>query len=110
MFKSSDERTKEKRITNEYFENMEKLEFLQARERLLKKTINGVEVPEMDKEKAKIDDEIMRGFEVYQKYMEFKKLKKTEDKIRKTIKEKGSTPELEKALSKAQEEANKSVR
>ena len=52
----------------------------------------------------------MRGSEVYQKYMEFKKLKKTVDKIRKTIKEKGSTPELEKALSKAQEEANKSVR
>lgn len=110
VFKSGDERTKEKRITNEYFENMEKLEFLQARERLLKKTINGVEVPEMDKEKAKIDDETMRGSEVYQKYMEFKKLKKTVDKIRKTIKEKGSTPELEKALSKAQEEANKAVR
>ena len=110
VFKSGDERTKEKRITNEYFENMEKLEFLQARERLLKKTINGVEVPEMDKEKAKIDDETMRGSEVYQKYMEFKKLKKTVDKIRKTIKEKGSAPELEKALSKAQEEANKAVR
>jgi hypothetical protein len=110
VFKSGDERTKEKRIINEYFENMEKLEFLQARERLLKKTINGVEVPEMDKEKAKIDDEIIRGSEVYKKYMEFKKLKKTVDKIRKTIKEKGSTPELEKALSKAQEEANKAVR
>lgn len=110
LFKSGDERTKEKRVTNEYFENMEKLDFLQSRERTLKKTINGEAVPQADKEQAKIDDEIMRGSEVFKKYQEFKKLKKVVDKIRKTMKEKGSTPEREKQLIEAQEAANKAVR
>ena len=52
----------------------------------------------------------MRGTEIYKKYQEFKKQKKVVDKIRKTIKEKGSTPELEKKLIEAQESANKAVR
>lgn len=110
LFKSGDERTKEKRVTNEYFENMEKLDFLQSRERMLKKTENGIEVPEADKFKAQKDLETMQGTEVYKKYQEFKKQKKVVDKIRKTIKEKGSTPEREKQLIEAQEAANKSVR
>ena len=110
LFKSGDERTKEKRVTNEYFENMEKLDFLQSRERMLKKTEKGVAVPEADKFKAQKDLETMQGTEVYKKYQEFKKQKKVVDKIRKTIKEKGSTPEREKQLMEAQEKANKSVR
>lgn len=110
LFKSGDERTKEKRVTNEYFENMEKLDFLQSRERMLKKTEKGVAVPELDKFKAQKDLETMQGTEVYKKYQEFKKQKKVVDKIRKTIKEKGSTPEREKQLMEAQEAANKSVR
>lgn len=110
LFKSGDERTKEKRVTNEYFENMEKLDFLQSRERMLKKTEKGVAVPEADKFKAQKDLETMQGTEVYKKYQEFKKQKKVVDKIRKTIKEKGSTPEREKQLMEAQEAANKSVR
>lgn len=110
LFKSGDERTKEKRVTNEYFENMEKLDFLQSRERMLKKTEKGVAVPESDKFKAQKDLETMQGTEVYKKYQEFKKQKKMVDKIRKTIKEKGSTPEREKQLMEAQEKANKSVR
>ena len=110
ILKTGDERTKEKRITNEYFENMEKLDFLQSRERMLKKTEKGVEVPETDKFNAQKDLETMQGTEVYKKYQEFKKQKKVVDKIRKTIKEKGSTPEREKQLMEAQEAANKSVR
>lgn len=110
ILKTGDERTKGKRVTNEYFENMEKLDFLQSRERMLKKVINGPSVPQTDKDKAKIDDEIMRGSDVYKKYQEFKTKKKEVDKIRKTIKGKGSTPELEKKLMDAQEAANKAVR
>jgi hypothetical protein len=110
ILKTGDERTKEKRVTNEYFENMEKLDFLQSRERMLKKTEKGVAVPEVDKFKAQKDLETMQGTEVYKKYQEFKKQKKVVDKIRKTIKEKGSTPEREKQLMEAQEKANKSVR
>lgn len=110
ILKTGDERTKEKRVTNEYFENMEKLDFLQSRERMLKKTEKGVAVPEADKFKAQKDLETMQGTEVYKKYQEFKKQKKVVDKIRKTIKEKGSTPEREKQLMEAQEAANKSVR
>jgi hypothetical protein len=110
ILKTGDERTKEKRVTNEYFENMEKLDFLQSRERMLKKTEKGVAVPEADKFKAQKDLEIMRGTEIYKKYQEFKTKKKEVDKIRKTIKEKGSTPELEKKLIEAQESANKAVR
>lgn len=110
VLKTGDERTKEKRVTNEYFENMEKLDFLQSRERMLKKTEKGVAVPEADKSKAQKDLEAMQGTEVYKKYQEFKKQKKVVDKIRKTIKEKGSTPEREKQLIEAQEKANKSVR
>ena len=110
ILKTGDERTKEKRVTNEYFENMEKLDFLQSRERMLKKAEKGVAVPEADKFKAQKDLETMQGTEVYKKYQEFKKQKKVVDKIRKTIKEKGSTPEREKQLMEAQEKANKSVR
>jgi hypothetical protein len=110
ILKTGDERTKEKRVTNEYFENMEKLDFLQSRERMLKKTEKGVSVPEADKFKAQKDLETMQGTEVYKKYQEFKRQKKVVDKIRKTIKEKGSTPEREKQLMEAQEAANKSVR
>ena len=110
LLKTGDERTKEKRVTNEYFENMEKLDFLQSRERMLKKTEKGVAVPEADKFNAQKDLETMQGTEVYKKYQEFKKQKKVVDKIRKTIKEKGSTPEREKQLMEAQEKANKSVR
>lgn len=110
ILKTGDERTKEKRVTNEYFENMEKLDFLQSRERMLKKTEKGVAVPEADKFNAQKDLETMQGTEVYKKYQEFKKQKKVVDKIRKTIKEKGSTPEREKQLMEAQEKANKSVR
>lgn len=110
ILKTGDERTKEKRVTNEYFENMEKLDFLQSRERMLKKAEKGVAVPEADKFKAQKDLETMQGTEVYKKYQEFKKQKKVVDKIRKTIKEKGSTPEREKQLMEAQEAANKSVR
>ena len=110
ILKTGDERTKEKRVTNEYFENMEKLDFLQSRERMLKKAEKGVAVPEADKFNAQKDLETMQGTEVYKKYQEFKKQKKVVDKIRKTIKEKGSTPEREKQLMEAQEKANKSVR
>lgn len=110
ILKTGDERTKEKRVTNEYFKNMEQLDFLQSRERMLKKAEKGVAVPEADKFKAQKDLETMQGTEVYKKYQEFKKQKKVVDKIRKTIKEKGSTPELEKKLMDAQEAANKAVR
>jgi hypothetical protein len=89
---------------------MEKLDFLQSRERMLKKTEKGVAVPEADKFNAQKDLETMQGTEVYKKYQEFKKQKKVVDKIRKTIKEKGSTPEREKQLMEAQEAANKAVR
>ena len=110
VFKSGDERTKEKRITNEYFENMEKLDFMQSRERTLKKTINGVSVPQEDKDRAKEDYDKMKDTDIYKKYQEFKKKKKDVDKLRKRMKEKGSTEELEKKLTTAQEEANKVVR
>jgi hypothetical protein len=110
IFKSGDERTKEKRITNEYFENIEKMEFIQARERLLKKTINGAAVPEADKEKAKEDLKVMQGTDIYKKYMEFKDIKKDVDKIRKKLKAKGSDEELERKQSETQEKANKAVR
>ena len=110
ILKTGDERTKEKRVNNEYFENMEKLDFLQSRERRLKKAEKGVAVPEADKFNAQKDLETMQGTEIYKKYQEFKKLKKKVDKIRKTMKEKGSTPEREKQLMEAQEAANKAVR
>jgi hypothetical protein len=110
IFKSGDERTKEKRIINEYFENIEKMEFIQARERLLKKTINGAAVPEADKEKAKEDLKVMQGTDIYKKYMEFKDIKKDVDKIRKKLKAKGSDEELERKQSETQEKANKAVR
>lgn len=110
VFKSGDERTKEKRVTNEYFENIEKLDFMQSRERTLKKTINGVSVPQEDKDRAKEDYERMKDTDIYKKYQEFKKKKKDVDKLRKHMKEKGSTEELEKKLTTLQEEANKVVR
>lgn len=110
ILKTGDERTKEKRVNNEYFENMEKLDFLQSRERRLKKAEKGVAVPEADKFNAQKDLETMQGTEIYKKYQKFKKQKKVVDKIRKTIKEKGSTPEREKQLMEAQEAANKAVR
>lgn len=110
VFKAGDERTKEKRITNEYFENIEKLEFMQSRERTLKKVINGQSVPEADKKEAEEDFDVMKQSEVFKKYKGFNAMKKKIDKLRKRMKEKGSTPELEKDLSKMQEEANKLVR
>ena len=108
IFKSGDERTKEKRITNEYFENIDKLEFLQSRERLLNKTKDGSAVPQKDKDRAATDLQVMKDSEVYKKYMEFKRAKKTADKIYKKRKEKDS-PELEKDYYEALDKANKAL-
>jgi capsular polysaccharide biosynthesis protein len=83
---------------------------MQSRERTLKKTINGVSVPQEDKDRAKEDYDKMKDTDIYKKYQEFKKKKKDVDKLRKRMKEKGSTEELEKKLTTAQEEANKVVR
>ena len=108
LFKTGDERTKEKRITNEYFENLDKLDFLQSRERLLKKTMVGSAVPQADKDKAEEDLKVMKDSDVYRKYMEFKKAKKTVDKIYKLRKTKDS-PELEKDYYEALDKANKAL-
>ena len=110
IFKSGDERTKEKRITNEYFDNMGKLDFLESRRRMLNRTIDGKAVPEEDVEKAKADLEQMMQTGVYQKYMKFKEYKKVADKIRKAMKDNGSTEELQRKLSEAQEKANEVLR
>ena len=108
LFKTGDARTREKRITNEYFENIEKLEFLQSRERLLKKTKDGSAVPQEYKDGAEADLKIMKDSEVYKKYMEFKKAKKAADKIYKKRKEKDS-PELEEKYYEALDKANKAL-
>lgn len=109
LFKTGDERTKEKRITNEYFENIEKLEFLQSRKRLLKKTKDGAAVPEEDKLRAEEDFKIMEGTDVYKKYMDFNDKKKKVDKVYRKRKEKDSK-ELETKYYNLMEEANRAVR
>lgn len=113
VFKSGDVRTKEKRITNEYFENIEKYEFMQARERRLKKVINGEAVPDDDKREADEEYKIMKGSTVYDKYISgkesFKAKKKEIDKVYRKRKEKDSE-ELERKYYKLLDEANKMVR
>ena len=73
---------------------------------MLNRTIDGKAVPEEDVEKAKADLEQMIQTGVYQKYMKFKEYKKVADKIRKAMKDNGSTEELQRKLSEAQEKAN----
>lgn len=114
IFKTGDERTKDKRIQNEYFENVDKLEFMQSRERLLRKTKDGSGVPEADKLEADEDYKILVGSDVYKKYVTdpngFKEKKKKADKLYRQRKEKGDSEKLERDYYKALEEANKSVR
>ena len=114
IFKTGDERTKDKRIQNEYFENVDKLEFMQSRERLLRKTKDGAGVPEADKLEADEDYKILIGSDVYKKYVTdpngFKAKKKKADKLYRQRKEKGDSENIERDYYKALEEANKSVR
>lgn len=114
IFKTGDERTKDKRIQNEYFENVDKLEFMQSRERLLRKTKDGAGVPKADKLEADEDYKILIGSDVYKKYVTdpngFKAKKKKADKLYRQRKENGDSENIERDYYKALEEANKSVR
>lgn len=114
IFKTGDERTKDKRTQNEYFENVDKLEFMQSRERLLRKTKDGAGVPEADKLEADEDYKILIGSDVYKKYVtdpnSFKAKKKKADKLYRQRKEQGDSEKLERDYYKSLEEANKAVR
>ena len=110
IVKSGDERTKSKRIQNEYFENIEHLDRIKSRERLLKKVAEGAAVPDEDKKKADKDLNKLYNSEVFKKFEDFREIKKEIDKVRKELKSVGSNEELEKVLSELQEEANKAVK
>jgi hypothetical protein len=104
--KTGDERTKEKKVQNEYFENLERLDFLQSRKRLINKTMNGAAVPEEDKSEARKDFDALINSNSYKEYMKFNEKKKQIDKLRKAMKEQGASDELNKRLNAMMESAN----